>query len=191
MNTVFRRGTLCQWTFWILWKGWRLRSLPRRKTEGTALSQEGFAFFNFDLWQTDIWMKGHSLRDYCRHSVMMGRTPGGYQRNFSGSNFSSKVSETSTGATTARLAKQMIQNIQFTQSFPLLGFPCRTNQNLWNDVFFRVQSATMRELDEGNSIESLKGKNQKVRNHILWFNNPQMKMSWPGVWYPWQDWGDV
>ena len=48
--------------------------------------------------EMNIWVKGHSSKDFCRHSV--GRGPGGYQRNFSGS--SSKVSQTSTGATTAR-----------------------------------------------------------------------------------------
>ena len=98
-------------------------------------------------------MKGHSLRDFCRHSV--GRGPGGYQRNFSGSKSSSKVSQTSTGATTARSAKPMIQNVQFTKIYK-------------EALYFRVQSATMRELDEDDSIESLKGKNQKVRNHIIW-----------------------
>ena len=95
-------------------------------------------------------MKGHLSTDSCRHSV--GRGPVGYQRNFSGS--SSKVSQTSTGATTARSAKQLIQ-------IAILIICTKLS------LYFRVQSATRRELDEDDSIESLKGKNQKVsRNRI-------------------------
>ena len=95
-------------------------------------------------------MKEHLSTDSCRHSV--GRVPGGYQRNFSGS--SSKVSQTSTGATTARSAKQLIE-------IAILIICTKLS------LYFRVQSATRRELDEDDSIESLKGKNQKVsRNRI-------------------------
>ena len=52
----------------------------------------------------------------------------------------------------------MIQIAQIKQGF----------QPFLQDRFIsRVQSATMRELDEDDSIESLKGKNQKVRN-LIW-----------------------
>ena len=128
--------------------------MHRRKIEGTAPSREGVG--NDQLQLTYIWMKGQTLRDFCRHSV--GRAPGGHQQNFSESKSSSKVSQTSTGATTARSAKQ---TTQIMQGFQTVRIPSCAQLSC-----FRVQSATMRELDEDDSVESLKAKNQKVRKHL-------------------------
>ena len=81
-----------------------------------------------------------------RHSSI-GRGPGGFDRKFSEFS-SSRVSQTSTGATTARL---LIEHLTF-----LFG----------KVTFLRVQSATMRDLEEDDSVESLKAKNQKVSKSL-------------------------
>ena len=142
---------------WTLSKGWRLRFLLQRKTEGTILSQEGVGnclqlkcisgwkdihpeiLADILLWvgvqeDTNKTFPDQNLRQKCRKRLLELPLLGQQSKWSKYSNYA---------------------------RFSTVSIPC------YNKLcYFRVQSATMRELDDDDSVESLKAKNQKVRKRF-------------------------